>query len=168
METSSLKGLPQLRRIASRLYRGLVIFNKIMAPIAVVAGIVVLVAWKTEPLPISIDIREGLLSHGVFQVRNLSDKPIRGRIHIENTMEDGSTEHSFVMDPYATNEFGRLEMKGPGLSKGSRGFISIEGYSRVWRFEIFDKTYYQYERLPVLGIDIPVPQKEIGKREIAP
>lgn len=108
-------------------------------------------------LPISVEIREGLLSHGVFVIKNLSDIPVRGRIHFErNLNRKQAVDYPFVMDAFATNEFGRLELNGDGLEKGDCGFIKIDGYSRIIGFEIFDKQWFHCERVSGLGLDIPV------------
>lgn len=93
--------------------------------------------------PLSVTMREGILSRNVIQVNNLSsEKGVEVCVYARNGASKWSRSPNVVIPANANKEFGLLEMKWR-FAPGDTGFVAAPDYLYKLCFEIMDGGKYR-------------------------
>lgn len=93
-----------------------------------------------SPPPVSVTVRQGLLSDAVVRVTNTSDREITVTVKIYR--EDRYDFATKRIPAQNTKEFGALEFKdGWKPQCGDKGFVVVNYYRRVVVFELGNDSY---------------------------
>lgn len=93
--------------------------------------------------PISISLRESLISGYVLQVSSLSNKPIECLMSVYNHSQGQKRENvQFVIPSGETKELGLLELNWK-FEPGEHGWVSVSGHPMKLNFKLENNGRYR-------------------------